>query len=93
MTTIMLDIAFALIPLIIVFFLMYRESRKKNKLVDLSVVIAAFYYGTIGYEIASENRSNEEIITLFIILGILYFLSWWVIQFWIAKHNSKSAQN
>ncbi|MDR5659401.1 hypothetical protein RH915_07850 [Serpentinicella sp. ANB-PHB4] len=68
---------------------MYRELRKNNKLVDLSVIIAASYYGMIGYEIASENRSNEEVLRLFIILGVLYFLSWLVIQFWRAKHNCK----
>ncbi|SFO08590.1 hypothetical protein [Proteiniclasticum ruminis] len=91
MGKILFDIIIALIAPIILFISMKRDMKKGKKLVDLTIVIAAFYFGLLGYEIATENRTTNEMLTYLTILGVIYFITWWIVQAILVGKNKNYA--
>ncbi|MCZ0701994.1 quinol-cytochrome oxidoreductase complex cytochrome b subunit [Natronobacillus azotifigens] len=84
-----MNILFALNGPGILFILMYNDIKKGKKLVDLSIVVVAFYFGGLGYQIASENRSTDELLAFLIVLSIVYGITFFVLQMIISRHNEK----
>jgi len=67
--------------------------KKGKKTVDLSVVVATFYFGALGYQIASERRSTDELLDFLIVLGIIYFITNFTIQMIVIRNNEKIKEN
>lgn len=88
-----LNVLFALIGPAIVFIIMYKDIKKGKKTVDLSVVVAAFYFGALGYQIASERRSTDELLDFLIVLGVIYFITNFTIQMIVIRNNEKIKEN
>lgn len=75
-----LDIMSALIGPIIMFSFMYSDIRKGKKLADTTIIVFASHIRLLGYEIATEGRTTNELLIYLTLLSVVYFLSWMIAQ-------------
>jgi len=76
----LIDTILALMGPIIMFSFMYSDIRKGKKPVDLTIIVFAFHIGLLGYEIATESRTTNELLIYLTLLSVVYFITWWIVQ-------------
>jgi hypothetical protein len=88
----LLDIMSALMGPIIMFSFMYSDIRKGKKPVDTTIIVFSTHIGLLGYEIATESRTTNELLIYLTLLSVVYFISWMIAQILLVdkrKDNSK----